>query len=462
METPVTANIIIESFTLQLKSCIREVPQKRLVFTGLWGEKAVLVKVFCHKSSAQRHFQRELKGIKAFTDAAILTPKLLWSGNIPASPEHKIYESSPAVITAWVDNAQSLDEAWNNSGLDQKKSLAATLLTTIKEHHAKGLVQTDMHLGNFLLKGKDVYSLDGDALEYFNGPVPFDESIHNLTLLIAQLNVIDAPILLSALASKERDAVSQKLSQVRQKRCEKYLSKAFRECTEIKHLKSSGREIYLVKEFDLKEFNELLADPNKFFPNDKKELLKNGNSATVAIVKCGMQELVVKRYNYSKNLKTFFRRFRTSRAAISWKNAFRLKNYGLNTPRPWAFMETKVGPVVKFAYFIAEKSTGESALEFFKKLQDEQSITKYINIICEMFLVFKECRIVHGDCKATNFLVEGEGVMIIDLDAMKEVHSKKFERLHQKDLLRWLQNWDDSLELRLSFEEAFKVKGLLS
>jgi tRNA A-37 threonylcarbamoyl transferase component Bud32 len=456
MENILTSTIIIDSFELKLKTCVREVPGKRRVFSGSLDNKDVFIKIFEHPTSAQRHFARELNGIEAFLEKKILSPQILWQGKIPEVPELKIPENALAIITEELIDSQSFESSYSG---DNKTNALKQLFTVVKAQHRAQLIQKDLHPGNFLFSKKYLYSLDGDAVIKKGTPLSDDEIADNYALLFAQFPVNDTNLLNEAIdgiytTSKNFE---EKVFKARSKRCQKYLKKVFRDCTEISHRKIGSRDILLKSDYDSKEMMDFLQDPEAHFPKDPKKLLKNGNSATVAALTINGLDLVIKRNNYNKNLKTFIRRFRESRGSISWRNSFRLLNYGFQTPTPVAYMEVKRGPAVTNAYFITEKSHGIDALDYFNENLDESLADNFI----EVFKGWERCRITHGDCKATNFLIENGQVVIIDLDAMKEhKNPDSFKKGFKKDLKRWMANWQEKPLLTKLFQDKFKAVNL--
>jgi tRNA A-37 threonylcarbamoyl transferase component Bud32 len=66
-------------------------------------------------------------------------------------------------------------------------------------------------------------------------------------------------------------------------------------------------------------------------------------------------------------------------------------------------------------------------------------------------------QISHGDLKATNFLMAQDGPVIIDLDAMRQLKDpEQFEKAFNKDLDRFMKNWEDNPELASRFEGLLK------
>ena len=458
------SSTIIESFELKLKACVREVVGKRKVFSGLWQNKDVFVKIFLHPDSAERHWKRDVEGIKRFEKGKVLTPKLLWSGKIPAI-ENVCDDSAFGIIVEAVPNAKALNELWLES--DNKAQLTEKIIEILASHHNAGLIQTDLHFGNFLFSDNKCFSLDGDALLQFD-KTPLPKAAENYALLIAQAEVINEEHFFNSLENyckltkfnkaDFQNIVEKQLIKIRKLRCHKLLKKIYRDCTAIKRYTSPGRRAFIHKKFDSPQLRECIENPEKFFPRDKNELLKNGNSASVALVEIDGKKLVIKKYNYSKNVKTFIRRFRKSRASISWSNAFRLLNYGMKTPEPYALIETYKGPMMTHAYFIAEHLDGQCLLEAVEKCEDEKKLKQIFGQIKDIFHVWNKCKIAHGDCKATNFILVDETVYIIDLDAMQEFNkNENFRRYHTKDMRRWMKNWDGNLKLTELLKSEFQL-----
>ena len=64
-------------------------------------------------------------------------------------------------------------------------------------------------------------------------------------------------------------------------------------------------------------------------------------------------------------------------------------------------------------------------------------------------------RVSHGDMKATNFIVTGETLQVIDLDAVKWHGSNKpFIKAYGGDLQRFMDNWQGNTWLH--FEQLLR------
>ena len=459
-----TLTTIIESFELNLKACVREVAGKRKVFSASWQNKDVFVKVFTHSESAERHWKRDVDGIQLFCNNGILSPKLLWSGKFPPL-EGVNSENAFALIVEAIPNPESLSEKWGKT--DNKPNLVKQVIQTIASHHNAGLIQSDLHFGNFLFSKDKCYSLDGDALHKFD-KTPIEKAAENYALLTAQAEVIYEDLFTDAIndycqltkfdVQKFTKLFHKCLMPIRKKRCHKLLKKIYRKCSAINTYTVPGRRSFIQSKFDSVELRKCIENPESFFPKDKTKLLKNGNSATVALANIDGKDLVIKRYNYNKNLKTFIRRFRKSRASTSWSNSFRLLNYGLKTPEPYALIETSKGPMIDHAYFIAEHVKGNDLLEVLNAKDCQKKQELIANQMKDIFSVWKKCKIAHGDCKATNFILHNDEVYIIDLDAMQEMNTENnFKKAHKKDIQRWMKNWENNEALTEIFRSGFQL-----
>ncbi len=140
---------------------MRTVPRQREVIRGVWNNQLVYAKKFIG-SRAQKHFARDLAGVKALIAANIATPPLLFQG------ETQDGNGFIAIFSA-IENAQNAEEVWVSLNVQTRFSLMHRLVQTIALHHQAGLLQTDLYLKNFLvqqtLNQEDlIYTLDGDGI----------------------------------------------------------------------------------------------------------------------------------------------------------------------------------------------------------------------------------------------------------------------------------------------------------
>ena len=76
----------------------------------------------------------------------------------------------------------------------------------------------------------------------------------------------------------------------------------------------------------------------------------------------------------------------------------------------------------------------------------------------ELFAALARHNISHGDMKATNILIDGDKAVLVDLDALKQHRfSWAFRRAFQKDIARFLRNWDDEPKIQELFKERLSA-----
>jgi hypothetical protein len=74
-----------------------------------------------------------------------------------------------------------------------------------------------------------------------------------------------------------------------------------------------------------------------------------------------------------------------------------------------------------------------------------------------LFRALRAAELRHRDTKASNFLVDGDDVVLVDLDAMGPMGSDGGEA----DVRRFLANFDPQPALRQRFAAAFEAAGLM-
>ena len=151
------------------------------------------------------------------------------------------------------------------------------------------------------------------------------------------------------------------------------------------------------------------------------------------------RRVVIKRYNMKNGWHWLRRCTRPSRAWTNWRNAHWLELLGLHTPAPIAFLEMRCGPLRGRAYYLCE-FVGGAALD--SELAARQPTDREIEEMKNYFTVAAAEQLVHGDMKATNFLLADEQLSILDLDAMREVaDSSRWRALFQRDFARFARNF---------------------
>lgn len=438
---------------------LRSLVGKRMVCRGTWKNRQVLIKLFLHSQSAGRHCQREQQGVSLLINNQLSTPSLLYSGTLD--------DETPVLIFDYLPAAQTALEQWNSFETDQQRlHFLNKLLETIAEQHKCGIWQNDLHLENFLISNEVIYSIDGDDIQQQDQQrktLSRSKRRDNLALLLAQLPPQYESIFPAALAHYGHQftdepltdwttIIDQELPPRRNKRRTNYIKKSFRTCSEFVRQNSFKKITIFRRDIDQDLLVALQSGPDKLMA--RGNMLKNGNSATVVAVEIANKRWVIKRYNIKNWWHGLKRCWRPTRAWTSWGNAQRLSISQIKTPQPVAMIEKRFGPLRFGGYYICAEVVAPSACEY---LLDTQIKPENKELVKESFVsifnVFLQLRISHGDFKGTNFLIQDNGVWVIDLDAMKEFHSqRRFHSRFQQDRARFLRNWDEYSKLKQWFD----------
>ena len=390
----------------------------------------MLAKIFFN----EKEYHRELYGLQALEEAGINSAKLIFKCSGPGWY---------CVFIEWLGGAENIADRWKVADESEKERLLGRLVDLVFLMYRNSLIQTDPHLENFLTSDDIVYVVDSGAVRVKKSK---RTQLKNLSYLLAQIPLADKSIIKKVISKFDHadflnDITSESLCrhiiEWRSYRLRKYLKKNTRSCTRFNANKSFSEFSVWRRDSEGHDLQELLADPDFFI--DQGELLKKGNTATVARVLVGGKELIVKRYNIKSCWHLIGRCWRPTRAWVSWKNAHRLKFYELPTPEPIALIEKRFGPLRGKAYLIMDSVKGNSLADIsVENLLDKNIIDQLKAIFLGMF----EARLSHGDTKATNWLIHNGKINLIDLDSMKQHNNeKRLLRASRKDFVRFLDNW---------------------
>lgn len=429
-------------------SVLRLLPAKRIVALAEHEGQQVLVKTFLGRT-ADKHAFRERTGVLAFAQADVSTPDLLWEGEI---------ENGRLLVFRYLSGAVSFAQQWSLSHDSRARiEILAGVMKILAKLHDHGVVQNDIHLANFLLSEGKISTIDGGAVERKGeGPLPERSSLKNLAMFFAQfyprfdLLIDDVFRQYEEYRGWRPDEVRlrrfrSEVLRCRETRKRNYISKTFRDCTRFLCRSKFTRFEVCEREAYCNELAEIMEDPDRFI--EAGLMLKDGNSSTVALIRLVDRTLVIKRYNIKSPWHGLRRAFRKSRAWQSWSNAHRMEFLGIPALKPVAMIENRMGPIRTTAYLITEFIEGPDALESLlaDPNGDLEAITRILQDLSDV-------QISHGDLKATNFVMTDEGPVMVDLDGMKEHRSRQsFEQAFSRDLERFMENWQDSPQLKSRF-----------
>ena len=439
---------------LSMRRLLRVLPGKRLVGEAELDGRRVLAKLFVGRR-CEKHWRYERGGLEALREAGVPTPEVLAAMAMAGG--------GYALLTVFLETAESLAEAREPvsrraAGDGEALAVLAPALGMLGRLHAAGLVQDDLHLGNFLRHDGRVLVVDGYAVRVLcrQGLAAADAGA-NLAVLLAQLPPAwdrQLSALLPAYTAEQaclpEPAVLQRnIERVRAWRLGDLLAKTVRECT-LFAVEQTGARFCAVRREEAEVLAPLLAAPDSAISSG--EVFKDGGTTTVARIVVKGRALLIKRYNLKNLRHALGRLWRPSRAWHSWREAHRLLFFDIPTPRPLALIEERCGPLRRRAWLICEYCPGPNLLRHLSA--DSAPPAEEGKAIRELFAALCRHRISHGDLKATNLLWDGERVLLIDLDGVVQHRSAiAHARAWRRDRARLLRNWPSGCELQRWLDE---------
>ena len=444
----------------------RLVPGRRLVCFGTWRGQEVYAKIFIDPRQARRNWRRERRGIELLHSRGILAPELLYAG---PSKDHRAL----ILILKAVRPAMTLGQAMDQTGsAEERVRLLRAILHVFAVQHNAGIVHEDPHFNNFLISSNGVYTLDASDVRDCGRSLSRRASLRNLTKFLAIFNpsfeIIDDLSRLfpdyvamrgSHVRSEDLPLLIRNIVRVRKHNAREYLAtKIFRECTAFIRVRTLRSRIVYDRNLDSHALRSFFGDLDGYVDNRAEKYLKRGNSSTVAVVTVAGQRMVIKRYNIKSPWHGVKRALRKTRAARSWANAHRLILSGVNTAKPIALVEKRLGPLAMTSYTVTEHVDGRLCSDYFVSddISDDQKQAMADRII-KLFSLLSRAHIAHGDMKATNIVVSNDNPVVLDLDSMREIRLTCVYRRHfAKDVKRFMQNWEDKPGVYSMFASRLK------
>lgn len=436
---------------------LRILPGRRWTLAGTTerGLHDVVVKVFLPARHARRDFVREQRGLETLHRHAIAAPPILYAGALTEP-------AGWAIVTA----------ALRGQTADMMGTAALpALMRAIALQHAEGIEQRDAHLANFMIVDGTAWTLDGAGIRARRA-LPARRARRNLARWLAQFppSIDRRTGELLTLYRTARwdggrvgsaDGFRNQIARERRHRERRQVAKSLRSCSAYTATRAFRTFSVIDRRRDTPALRAWLAAPDAPFQNPQADWIKRGNSASVVRLQLDGRTLVVKRYNL-KDLGHRLRRcWRPSRAWHSWRNAQRLRLWGLPTPRPVALLEERFGWLRGRAFLVSEYAPGEP-LAGALACARPQDRTALLTNLCTLLNTMARLRLSHGDLKATNLLVDQENnLMLLDLDALRRYRRRAtFFQAFALDLARLRANWADRPALLAELDQALTDAGL--
>lgn len=428
---------------------LRVVPGKRAVIAGQWRNKPVVAKIFYHSTHAKKHYQHDLRGIRLLENARIPTPSLLYEG-------HVSHESLPILLFEKIEHSKTVDELVHELSSCELMTLMQAITLELAIQHVLGILQTDLHLKNFLIASNCIYTLDGASIKHWQQPLSKKKSLRHLALFFSQIDTQChslRPELIKTYANargwvmKDHDLayLNDSIRYFLNKFQKKHVDKILRSSTEYAAIKTYRKKIFYRRQYESSEFMSLLNDPEKAFCDPNAVWLKKDRGSSVIRYTTDHHVFVIKRCNIKNMFHRLRRCVRHTRARKNWCFSHILSRNGIATAKPVACIENCFLGLRGKSYFISEYVKGPNIYDYISQTSMEKTDLNQSSLIDALLLLFKKLntlQISHGDMKATNILMHQNNPYLIDLDGMKQYRlAYFFKKAFLKDYLRFLKNW---------------------
>ena len=405
------------SVAIDCVEILRHLPERRLVARGRVDGREAAVKLF-FGDGARRRFRREKDGLSRIAGTGVPVPAILADGR---------FEDGWWIAVEWLPGRAA-----------DANDLQAIVVQNARLH-AGGVVQKDPHLGNFVVLDDRLFLIDGGAVAARR--MGRRAGLAALALQLAALDAEPAAVerahrVYSAARNwdadvRERARLLIYVRRMQRRRVRRFVAKTLRRCTQFEVERRDGREVVYERSAMCAELAQLLDAPETAVEGGQS--LKDGNTATVARVCIGALRCVVKRYNAKRG-----------RARRAWTNGHRLCFRGIPTARPLAVAMPRGGEP---AYLVLEDVAGITLDEHVARHGLDAAT---VEAVAGLFATLSREGLAHRDTKATNFIVSGETVSLVDLDALRPA---RWRGELARDRERFLENWDATTAAR--FAEAF-------
>jgi tRNA A-37 threonylcarbamoyl transferase component Bud32 len=416
--------------------------------------RRVVAKKFLPGSKQDKESQREIRGLQELGGRGIRCPRLLFTA--------KDNESGLWVVTDYIENSNELSDLvihCTDQGLRQK--VIREFVVTLIEHWQAGVHQTDAHSRNFLWDGQFIYTIDVGLIRFKNAALSDSKKAAILEKMLGGYTVSFRDELLNVLPGIcaefdekgllrriQGERFKRRVALEEQKNLRRIWRKSQRECSQFLTAKHGRRKLICQRTLDSALVETLKNAPEELMLMGTR--LKSGNTCTVQLIEWEGRPMVLKRYNP----KSIFYRIRhsmmLSRAMRSWTNGIVMCSFGIPTVRPAAVVEEYRYGLLERAYFLMEHFEGESVSDYLnRKEDDEVEFERAVTSLSRLFARLRQLRIVHGDFKAKNILINESELRLIDVDGLRFfVNRRRFIKEFQSDLKRFLKNWPDGARVK--------------
>lgn len=193
---------------------------------------------------------------------------------------------------------------------------------------------------------------------------------------------------------------------------------------------------WLARSLESELLEALRSDPDALLATG--EPLKD--DAASAVVRLAQHGVVLKRFRYADAWRALRRAPRTSRALLAFRAALRLQALGFGVAAPLGVVDARTLGLGIASWLITTDLPGPDAGVLLADPDfDDAARERLVEALLDVVVRLQSDRIVHGDLKATNFLVDEGMVRLLDLHAVVRVRRADHVGL-RRDRRRFLRN----------------------
>jgi tRNA A-37 threonylcarbamoyl transferase component Bud32 len=446
--------------TIVCTQVYRAIKGKRIVCLGhVDGDDKDVVKLYFDPRRARIHWQRSDKGCRIFLERVLTAPEILFSGYLV---EYKLY----AMVLEYIGNALRFDKALADAHSEHhRQQLLNRLIVCLAEHHQAGIIQDDLHMGNFLLRGESIYSLDGDQVRSYAQPIGKKLSMEKVAEFFSNFSPIhdnEIGVYYQLYCSErgydmtEKDTLKllRMVKRMRKRHLVKYMRKIFRSrdpfLVHKTHDYFSVRDLWAWDD----QFSTVCNYPEDFISESNIQQIEKDCSKHVS-TDAGPLILYCSRI-LGKPL--------MSRRGIidrRWRNALRLNRLGIHTLRPIALIKKRGMGREWRAYLIVASCEGTMARDFFASdTVSEDDKDSVVEQIAKAFFAMKQTGISIRGIHSTNILISDLKPIFL---YVAQLNQMLFARRSSaaNGIWEFLQEWDNDSGIRRLFFERFRQWQLL-
>ncbi len=450
--------------SIEIQDPLRILAERREVWLAYCEEydAHLVAKRFLPGSKQMREFNREVSGLKELSQRGIPGPGFIFTAEDDAS--------GLWVAAKYIENGQSLFQLFfadDNTHSQSASKAINEFAKTLVLHWKSGVHQTDVHFKNFYWDGSTVYTLDVGSIRFKSSALS-QRLIRKISYKLGmRFSGAARKMFFESLASHaaahgvdfsypslpQQDKESAK-ALIRE--AHRLWKKSFRSSSRVLSRRSSDSALLASRSMDSELVEMLYQDPDSFMSQGLR--LKNGNTCTVQKIEWKGQSFVLKRYN-QKSLSYRLRHLlHLSRARRSWGIGQAIGVLGINVPQPLVLVEQKKNGMTLKSWLLMEFIDASSIDQRLKENQEMlHSDDSALKEISALFQKMHRYRIVHGDLKANNLLVNNEQIYLIDCDSLRfDVPKWRFKREAENDLKRFLENWDANTKLKKRIQQVLR------